>query len=68
MSQPNPEDVADFRLILTGPVGSGKSSFINTICSVFSDKIKQPALTGVSSAGITKHVGLADTILFFDNL
>jgi len=56
MTPPNPEAVADFRLLLTGPVGSGKSSFINTTSSVFAGRIKQPAVTGHSPTGITKQV------------
>ena len=56
MTPPNREEFAEYRLLLTGPVGSGKSSFINTVYSVFSDRIRQPALTGTSTAGVTKQV------------
>jgi len=56
MTPPHPETVSDFRLLLTGPVGSGKSSFINSISSVFAGRIKQPAVTGNSPTGITRKV------------
>ena len=62
MTPPNREEFAEYRLLLTGPVGSGKSSFINTVYSVFSDRIRQPAITGTSTAGVTKQVNLSVTV------
>jgi len=62
MIPPNPDDFAEYRLLLTGPVGSGKSSFINTVYSVFSDRIRQPAITGTATAGVTKQVNVSVTL------
>jgi len=62
ITPPNREDFAEYRLLLTGPVGSGKSSFINTVYSVFSDRIRQPAITGTSAAGVTKQVNVWVTL------
>jgi len=57
MRPPNPESVPEFRILLTGPVAVGKSSFINTISSVMSGRIRQLAMTGTHSGGITTKVG-----------
>ncbi|XP_052788189.1 interferon-induced protein 44-like [Mya arenaria] len=45
--------VSDFRLLLLGPVGSGKSSFCNTVTSVFQDRITQRAICGKAAHSIT---------------
>ncbi|KAH3776046.1 hypothetical protein DPMN_177459 [Dreissena polymorpha] len=41
------------RVLMLGPVGSGKSSFYNTINSVFKGRISQGARTGKSAHSIT---------------
>ncbi|WAR31642.1 IF44L-like protein [Mya arenaria] len=45
--------VYNFRLLLIGPVGSGKSSFCNTVTSVFRDRITQRAICGKAAHSIT---------------
>ncbi|XP_052285298.1 interferon-induced protein 44-like [Dreissena polymorpha] len=45
--------VSDVRILMLGPVGAGKSSFYNTINSVFKDHITKRAPCGVSTQGIT---------------
>jgi len=42
-------DVREFRFAVFGPVGGGKSSFINTVLSAFADRITQHAVVGRSS-------------------
>jgi len=52
--------VPEFRILLMGPVAVGKSSFINTISSVMSGRIRQLAITGTSTRGITSKVGVVE--------
>jgi len=46
----------DFRVLLVGPRGSCKSSVINTLTSALAGRLKQPALTGEATGGVTKQV------------
>ena len=48
--------VSDYRVLMLGPVGSGKSSFFNTIYSVFKDRISQKARSGNTTHSITTAV------------
>jgi len=43
-------DVREFRFAVFGPVGGGKSSFINTVMLAFADRITQPAAVGSPQA------------------
>ncbi|KAH3702009.1 interferon-induced protein 44-like [Dreissena polymorpha] len=45
--------LSDVRILMQGPVGMGKSSFYNTINSVFKGRISQSAPCGVAKSGIT---------------
>ena len=45
------------RVLLLGPVGSGKSSFISSVQSIFSGRVLNHAMVGSSTAGFTKKVG-----------
>ncbi|XP_052247799.1 interferon-induced protein 44-like [Dreissena polymorpha] len=45
--------LSDVRILMLGPVGTGKSSFYNTINSVFKGRISQSAPCGVAINGIT---------------
>ena len=40
-------NVREFRFAVFGPVGGGKSSFINTVMSAFADRITQRATVGI---------------------
>ncbi|XP_052220107.1 interferon-induced protein 44-like isoform X1 [Dreissena polymorpha] len=52
--KPNPcLKIQDYRIVLIGPVGSGKSSFCNTINSVFRGRITQRAICGEETHSIT---------------
>ncbi|WAR13803.1 IF44L-like protein, partial [Mya arenaria] len=50
---PSDLDLINIRVLLLGPVGSGKSSFYNTVDSVFRGRISQRARCGTSAQGIT---------------
>lgn len=47
------------RVLLLGPVGSGKSSFISSVQSVFSGRVTHRAMVGSFSTSFTKKVGEA---------
>ena len=55
MSESN---ISEFRLLMLGPVGAGKSSFCNTISSVFRGRIRQRAACGNAKHSTTTAVGL----------
>ncbi|KAH3825421.1 hypothetical protein DPMN_127296 [Dreissena polymorpha] len=45
--------LSDVRILMLGPIGTGKSSFYNTINSVFKGRIYRSAPCGLSTNGIT---------------
>ncbi|XP_052220886.1 interferon-induced protein 44-like isoform X2 [Dreissena polymorpha] len=52
--QPSPEmKLQDYRILLIGPVGAGKSSFCNTVNSVFRGRMTQRAICGEGQHSIT---------------
>lgn len=44
------------RVLLLGPVGSGKSSFISSVQSVFNGRVTNRAMVGSFSTSFTKKV------------
>jgi len=48
----------NFRLLLIGPAGSGKSSFCNTVASVFRGRITQRSAARESPQIVTTKVSL----------
>lgn len=48
--------VSQARVLLLGPVGAGKSSFFNSINSVFSGHVTSQAISGSSSTSVTTQV------------
>lgn len=54
---PSCKEVTQARILLLGPVGSGKSSFISSVQSVFSGRVTNRAMVGSSSSSsFTKKV------------
>lgn len=55
--KPSGGAVSEARVLLLGPVGAGKSSFISSVQSVFSGRVINRAMVGSSaSASFTKKV------------
>ena len=54
--RPPADNLENFRLLLVGPVGSGKSSFFNTVASVFRGRITQGAMVGEGTHSVTTAV------------
>ncbi|KAK7904026.1 hypothetical protein WMY93_016633 [Mugilogobius chulae] len=50
---PNVKSVKEARVLLVGPVGAGKSSFCNSINSVFKGNITSRAIAGTASRSVT---------------
>ncbi|XP_052788184.1 interferon-induced protein 44-like [Mya arenaria] len=53
LKPPDDLKIQEFRILLLGPVGSGKSSFCNTVTSVFRGRITQTANCGKAAHSIT---------------
>ncbi|KAH3798076.1 interferon-induced protein 44-like [Dreissena polymorpha] len=52
--KPNPSlHIQDYRIVLIGPVGAGKSSFCNTVSSVLKGRFTQMAIVGKGAHSIT---------------
>ena len=56
-------DVREFRFAVFGPVGGGKSSYINTVMSSFADRITQRAAMGVHD----ENYSTTNTVIFSIN-
>uniref|UniRef100_A0A3Q3R3D3 G domain-containing protein n=1 Tax=Monopterus albus TaxID=43700 RepID=A0A3Q3R3D3_MONAL len=54
--RPSCEYVTQARILLLGPVGSGKSSFISSVQSVFNGRVTNRAMVGSSSTSFTKKL------------
>uniref|UniRef100_A0AAQ4QXK3 G domain-containing protein n=1 Tax=Gasterosteus aculeatus aculeatus TaxID=481459 RepID=A0AAQ4QXK3_GASAC len=54
--KPSSEDVSHAKVLLLGPVGSGKSSFISSVQSVFKGRVTNRAMVGSSSTSFTKKL------------
>ncbi|XP_019127896.2 interferon-induced protein 44 isoform X2 [Larimichthys crocea] len=52
--RPRCEEVSQARVLLLGPVSSGKSSFISSVHSVFNGRVTNRAMVGSSSTSFTK--------------
>ncbi|KAL3861466.1 hypothetical protein ACJMK2_007500 [Sinanodonta woodiana] len=50
---PTALDVNEARILMIGPVGAGKSSFFNTINSIFNDRITNQSNTGSAASSLT---------------
>ncbi|XP_059196436.1 interferon-induced protein 44-like isoform X2 [Centropristis striata] len=54
--RPSCRDVTQARVLLLGPVGSGKSSFVSSVQSVFNGRVTNRAMVGSSSSSFTKKL------------
>lgn len=54
--KPKHQDVNQTRVLLLGPVGSGKSSFISSVQSVFNGRVINRAMVGTSPSSFTKRL------------
>lgn len=54
--KPNVDLISEIRILLLGPVGSGKSSFINSVRSVFQGRLTRQAIVGSDDTSITEQV------------
>ncbi|XP_036375353.1 interferon-induced protein 44-like [Megalops cyprinoides] len=54
--KPSCESVPEARVLLLGPVGAGKSSFISSVHSVFSGRATNRAMVGSSSTSFTQKL------------
>ena len=61
--KPSCEGVSQARVLLLGPFGAGKSSFISSVQSAFSGRVTNRAMVGNSSASFSKKVGVQVTSL-----
>ncbi|XP_037626111.1 interferon-induced protein 44 [Sebastes umbrosus] len=52
--KPSDGEVTQAQVLLLGPVGSGKSSFVSSVQSVFNGRVTNRAMVGSSSASFTK--------------
>ncbi|XP_052786779.1 interferon-induced protein 44-like isoform X1 [Mya arenaria] len=53
LTPPKGSGVTDFRLLIAGPIGAGKSSFVNTVMSAFAGRVMHKAVVGGSENGLT---------------
>lgn len=59
--KPRCPEAPEARVLLLGPVGSGKSSFISSVQSVFNGRVTNRAMVGSYSTSFTKKVRLTLT-------
>ncbi|XP_044056399.1 interferon-induced protein 44-like isoform X2 [Siniperca chuatsi] len=52
--RPSCEEVTQARILLLGPLSSGKSSFVSSVQSVFNGRVTNRAMVGSSSTSFTK--------------
>lgn len=53
--RPYADLVSEVRILLVGPVGSGKSSFVNSVKSSFQGRLTRQAIVGSDESSITKQ-------------
>ncbi|XP_066548425.1 interferon-induced protein 44-like [Amia ocellicauda] len=52
--KPPGEEWSEFRILMHGQISAGKSSFLNTVGSIFQERIVSRAIVGVGSTSVTK--------------
>ena len=63
-SPPRGVKVPQSNVLILGPVGAGKSSFFNTIASVFRGRVTGQAPSGCAEHSITSHVCICICIFY----
>ncbi len=63
--KPSVSSVKQARILLVGPVGAGKSSFFNSINSVFKGYVSSQANTGTAGTSLTTQVDMIFPPLMF---
>lgn len=63
--KPRCEGVTQAKVLLLGPVGSGKSSFVSSVQSVFSGRVTNRAMVGSSDTSFTKKVHVEQGYLHY---
>ncbi|MEQ2305637.1 hypothetical protein AMECASPLE_039852 [Ameca splendens] len=63
--KPTVSSVSQARVLLIGQVGAGKSSFFNSINSVFRGHVTSQAISGSSSTSLTTQVCLCLSFIWF---
>lgn len=61
--KPGCTEATEARVLLLGPVGSGKSSFISSVQSVFNGRVTNRAMVGSFSTSFTKKVSTTESAL-----
>ena len=54
--KPEAESVQAAKILMLGHVGSGKSSFVNSINTIFAGRLRQNALVGTGAGSFTLKV------------
>lgn len=54
--KPSCQEVTQARVLLLGPIGSGKSSFVSSVQSVFNGRVSNRAMVGSYTTSFTKKV------------
>ncbi|XP_059358650.1 interferon-induced protein 44-like [Carassius carassius] len=62
--KPSVSSVKQARILLVGPVGAGKSSFFNSINSVFKGYVSMQANTGTAGTSLTTQTTLGFTVYY----
>lgn len=56
--KPYMNNVPQYRVLILGPIGAGKSSFFNSVNSTFRGYVTSQAIAGSDSTSVTMQVSL----------
>ena len=66
-SPPCEVQVPQAKILVLGPVGAGKSSFFNTVASIFRGRVTRQASSGNAEHSITSQVSLYLCVRILEN-